>query len=156
MRYFILILALLTLNSCDYFSFKRKNDFKEINPELDTTSVDIPPSLGRCNALIDKQKKTVCFNKEMHKAFAQSLQKQKIVVKNEVEDTVVVTLRIHSDGKVELQKLEASKEIYVEIPNLKKIIEQSISDLPKVVAAVKKEVPVTTEYTLPIKISLKN
>lgn len=156
MRYLILLFALFFLNSCDYFSFKRKNDYKEINPKLDTTTVDLPPSLGRCNSLIDKEEKTTCFYEEMSKSFAQSLQKEDIKVKTPVNEVVSVNIRIDSSGKVSLQSIEASDAIYKEIPNFKQLIESAIRDLPKIVAAVKKEVPVTTEYELPIKISFQN
>lgn len=156
MRYLILFFALLVFNSCDYFSFKRKNDFKEINPELDTTSVDLPPSLGRCNSLIDKEQKTICFYEEVSIAFEKSLEEQDIKVKRSLDETVYVIIRIDAIGTVSLRSIEASETLYAEIPDFKKMIEKAINDLPKVVAAVKKEVPVTTEYKLPIKIALKN
>lgn len=156
MRYLILFIALFVLNSCDYFSFKRKNDFKEINPELDTTSVDLPPSLGKCNSLIDKKEKTQCFYEEVSSSFEESLAVEDIRVKTSLNETVYVIIRIDAKGTVTLRSIEASENIYEEIPDFKAMIEKAIMDLPKIVAAVKKEVPVTTEYKLPIKIALKN
>lgn len=146
----------LLFSSCDYISFKRKNDYDKINPKLDTTSVDFPPSLGKCNALIDKQEKTSCFYEEMSKAFAKSLQNEEIKVKRALDETVYLVIRIDSEGKPSLKSIEASENIYQEIPNFKELIEKAVADLPKIVAAVKKEVPVTTEYKLPIKIALQN
>lgn len=156
MRFLSFVLMIILFNSCDYFSLRRKSDYDKINPKLDTTTVDIPPSLGRCNTLIDKQEKTTCFYKEMSKAFAEILQDEDIKVKRDLDETVNLVIRIDSNGKSSLKSIDASENIYKEIPNFKQLIEKAVDNLPQIVAAVKKEVPVTTEYRLPIKVTLKN
>lgn len=143
------------LTSCDYFSFKRKKDFEQINPNIDVSSVDTPPSFGRCNSLIDKKEKTECFYQEIHKELSSSLQQQEIEVRRNINETVEVVLTIHADNKVTLKSIQASDELYEQIPNFKKMLEKAITDLPKMVPANKKGIPVTSEYKLPIRIQIE-
>jgi hypothetical protein len=143
------------LISCDYISFKRKKDFEQINPNIDVTSVDTPPSFGKCNAIIDKQEKTDCFYEEIHKELSLSLQEQKIKVRQNINETVEVVITIHADKKVTLKSIEASEQLYEQIPEFKKILENAIADLPEMIPANKKGIPVTSEYKLPVRISIK-
>ncbi|MFD2566393.1 hypothetical protein [Pseudotenacibaculum haliotis] len=121
---------------------------------MDTTSVDTPPSFEACNSIIDKEEKTNCFRNIIHKEISSSLEKQHIKVKKKVDETIQVVITIHADHKITLKSVEASEHMIQQIPNLKKMIEKSIDDLPKIYAAIKRGIPVTTEYTLPIRIKL--
>jgi hypothetical protein len=141
-----------SFTSCDYFSFKRKNDFEKIDPNIDVSSVDTPPSFGRCNSIIEKQEKTRCFYEEIHKELSASLQKQEIQVRKNINETVEVVLTIHADQKVTLKSIQASEALYEQIPEFQKMVEKAIADLPKMIPANKKGIPVTSEYRLPITI----
>ena len=120
------------------------------------TSVDVPPSLGRCNSIIDKKEKTHCFYEEIHKEISESLKKEKIQVKKDLDETVPVVITIYSDGKVKLKSIKVSEALNEQIPDFKKLIEKAIAELPEIYPAIKRESKVTTEYTLPIRISLQH
>jgi len=153
-RQFLLLFMMCCLCSCDYFSFKRKKDFEQINPNIDVTSVDTPPSFGRCNSMIDKQEKTDCFYEEIHKELSSSLQEQEIEVRRNINETVEVVITIHADSKVTLKSIQASDALYKQIPEFKKMLEKAIVDLPKMIPANKKGIPVTSEYKLPIRVQI--
>jgi hypothetical protein len=143
------------LISCDYISFKRKKDFEQIDPNIDVTSVDTPPTFGKCNAIIDKQEKTECFYQEIHKELSLSLQEQEIEVRRNINETVEVVITIHADNKVTLKSIQASEELYEQIPKFKKMVEKAIADLPQMIPANKKGIPVTSEYKLPIRVQIE-
>lgn len=155
MRSFLLLFVVLLFVSCDYFSFQRKNDFEKIDSNIDVTSVDTPPSFGSCDALIDKQKKTDCFYTEIHKELSKNLSKQEVQVKKNVDEVVTVVISIQSDKKVVLKSLDTSAELKEQIPNLQEIIQKAIAGLPKIEPAYKRGIPVTSEYKLPIRISIE-
>lgn len=119
------------------------------------TSVDTPPSFGRCNAIIDKKEKTTCFYEEIHKEISSSLAKQNIQVRENIDETVEVVIVIASDSKVSLKKILATEKLYEQVPNFDEMIQKAITDLPEIFPAIKRESKVTTEYKLPILIKLK-
>lgn len=155
MRFVMVLSILFGCYSCDYFSFQRKNDFEKINSDIDVTSVDTPPSFGRCDSLIDKQKKTDCFYEEIHKKLSENLKNQQIQVKKNVDEIVTVVLSIQSDKSIGLKSMKSSPELLEEIPKLEEIIRKAIAVLPKIEPAYKRGIPVTSEYTLPIRISIQ-
>ncbi|MEQ6125339.1 hypothetical protein AAON49_14110 [Pseudotenacibaculum sp. MALMAid0570] len=156
MRVLVFIIFVFCLTSCDYFSFKRNKNQEKINTEVDTTSVDTPPSFEVCNSIIDKEEKTDCFRKTIHKEISTSLSKQSIQVKKSVNETIEVVIVIQADNKAILKSLKASDILLKQIPDIKEKVEKSIQELPKILAATKRGIPVTSEYTLPIKIQLEN
>ena len=155
LRFFAMLVLVLEFTSCDYFSFQRKKDLESISSDVDVTSVDTPPSFGRCNSLIQKEEKTKCFYEEIHLAISNNLQSETIEVRKDVEETVEVILTIHSDSKVTLKSMKSSQELREEIPNLRMILEKAIDGLPAILPAQKEGHLVTSEYKLPIRISIK-
>lgn len=156
MRYFLFLIIFCCFISCDYFSFERKKDFEKIDSEVDTTLVDTPPSFEICNSIIDKKEKTDCFRKTIHQEISKSLQAENIQVRKTIDEVVNVVITIHSDKKITLKKIDASEKLYEQIPTFNEKIEKAVRNLPKVYPAIKRSIPVTSEYLLPIKIKLEN
>ena len=152
-KYFILLVVLLCF-SCDYFSFENNKNEDKLDMNIDYSSVDSSPSFKVCDSIIDKAKKTICFRTTIREEISKSLAKYSIKVKKPVDETIVVTITIQSNKQVKLSKLEASDSLLLEISDLKEMIEKSIDELPEIYPAIKRSIPVTTEYKLPIRIKL--
>lgn len=155
LRFFVVFFLVIITGSCDHISFK-KEPKQVFNDSLDVTQVDKYPSFPACDSIIDKEKKAACFRNTIYQEISKSLSSQQVKVKRPVDETIQVVITIHSDQRIELKSMEASDSLLTEIPDLKAIIQKSILGLPKVFPAIKKDIPVTSEYKLPIKISLKN
>lgn len=155
LRLLIVSFLITSFASCDYFSFQRKKDFEKIDTNVDTTLVDTPPSFDVCNSFIDKKEKTDCFRKTIHQEISKSLLSENIQVKKTIDETVNVVITIHSNKNITLKKIEASKKLYEQIPEFKEMIQKAIRNLPKVYPAIKRSIPVTSEYRLPISIAIK-
>ena len=140
--------------SCDYFSFEKNKNEEKLDMNIDYSSVDSSPSFKVCDSIIDKAKKTICFRTTIREEISKSLAKYSIKVKKPVDETIVVTITIQSNKQVKLSKLEASDSLLLEISDLKEMIEKSIDELPEIYPAIKRSIPVTTEYKLPIRIKL--
>jgi len=145
-----------TFSSCDYFSFEKNKNEEKLNMDVDYTSVDFSPSFKVCDSIIDKAKKTACFRATMRQEIAKSLATFSVKVKKSVDETIIVTITIQSNKEVKLSSIKASDSLYLQIPNLKEMIEKSIAELPEIYPAIKRSIPVTTEYKLPISIKLEN
>lgn len=122
--------------------------------DIDFGSVDSSPSFKVCDSIIDKEKKTSCFESTFRTNIFSSLAKNSIKVKKEIDETIIVSITIQSNKKVKLSSIKVSKKLSEQIPNLKEMIEKSIQDLPEIYPAIKRGIPVTTEYKLPIRIKL--
>ncbi len=155
-RFFALSLLASSLFSCDAFSFKKKKIEQQLDTIVDLRYVDTYPSFPACDSIIDKKKKANCFGKTVHNEIAKNLKQQQIKVKRNVNETIEVVMVVSSKGEKRLKSLKATQQLQAQIPELKKILQESIQKLPRVLPATKRGIPVTSQYTLPIKISLEN
>nr|AOE12270.1 conserved hypothetical protein [uncultured bacterium] len=119
------------------------------------SSVDTSPSFKVCDSIIDKQKKTNCFRTTIHQKIGAELQKHQFVIRDSISEIVYVDLLINSKGKIILEAMDSSEEIKIKLPKLDSVLRISIDKIPNVYAAIKRGIPVTTKYRLPIKIQIK-
>ena len=119
------------------------------------SSVDTSPSFKVCDSIIDKQKKTNCFRTTIHQKIGAELQKHQFVIRDSISEIVYVDLLITSKGKIVLEAMDSSEEIKIKLPKLDSVLRISVDKIPNVYAAIKRGIPVTTKYRLPIKIQIK-
>ena len=156
MRYFLLICLLFSFTSCEYFSFEKNKNIEKIDVDVDFTSVDVSPSFKVCDSLIEKEKKNTCFRTTLRQEISSSLAKQSIQVPQSVDETIEVAITIQSNKEVKLTSIKSSDSLLVILPSLKAILKKSVEELPTVYPAIKRGIPVTTVYKLPIRIAVKN
>ena len=156
LRFFSFLILLLFCTSCDYFSFRKERMEIPIDSIVDFSSVDIYPSFKICDSLIDKTKNRDCFRNTIHQKIGVALTKYPIKVKNAIDETVMVKLQISTQGKINFINIESTVNIKKELPQLDSILKVSIAKLPNIYPAIKRGIPITTEYSLPIRIKLED
>ena len=119
------------------------------------SSVDTSPSFKVCDSIIDKQKKTNCFRTTIHQKIGAELQKHQFIIRDSISEIVFVDLLINSKGKIVIEAMASSEEIRIQLPELDNVLRISVDKIPNVYAAIKRGIPVTTKYRLPIKIQIK-
>ena len=119
------------------------------------SSVDTSPSFKVCDSIIDKQKKNNCFRTTIHQKIGAELQKHQFVIRDSISEIVYVDLLINSKGKIVIEAMASSEEIRIQLPELDSVLRISVDKIPNVYAAIKRGIPVTTKYRLPIKIQIK-
>ena len=142
--------------SCNELSFNKKRKTIPIDSVIDFSSVDFSPSFKICDSLIEKNKKTNCFRKTIHQEIAKGLAKHSIKINNPIDAIIVIKLQISPKGKISFTRVEKPNTLYKELPQLNRILKHTIADLPKVYPAIKRGIPVTAEYSLPIRILLQD
>jgi hypothetical protein len=150
---FLFLFILIT--SCDNFSFSKNKNVQLLDTIVNFSSVDTSPSFKECDSIIDKQKKSNCFRTTIHQKIGVELQKHKFSVKSAISEIVYVDLLINSKGKIILETIESSDDIKIELPKLAAILKLSVERIPDIYPAIKRGIPVTTKYRLPIKIEVK-
>nr|WP_298991895.1 hypothetical protein [uncultured Polaribacter sp.] len=156
MRNFFVIFLIVFCSACNKFSFTKKENFQQLDTIVDFTSVDTFPSFTVCDSLIDKNKKYNCFRNTIHQKIGEELLTYSLSTKDTIKETIFVDLIIDTKGKVHLEQLNSSEKIKTEFPELDSLLKLSVAKLPKIYPAIKRGIPVTSKYQLPIKIKLEN
>jgi hypothetical protein len=155
LRVFFFSLLLLFITSCDHLFFSKIKKNQVLDTLVNFSSVDTSPSFKVCDSIIDKQKKSDCFRTTIHQKIGMELHKHEFSLKNPISEIVYVDLLINSKGKISLETFESSENMKIQLPKLAAILKASVNSIPSIYPAIKRGIPVTTKYRLPIKIELK-
>ena len=151
-RVIFVILILISCTSCTYFSSESKSEAKALDTIINFTKVDVSPSFKVCDKLLD-QAKTNCFRININKQITKHLQKIPFVFEDTIEEAIIkVILNIDNKGEITLKRIDAPAIFTKANEILEEEIITAIRKLPKLSPAIKRGIPVATEYTLPIKI----
>ncbi len=152
LRVFSIFIVLLTCTSCDFFRLKKTLPLQELDTVIDYSSVDTSPSFENCIDLIDKSAKTICFRTTMHRHITTSLQSYPMQLVASIEETITVTLLIDIYGKVSVQHIDTSDQLKEVQQVLDFAIHESVDDIPLLFPALKRGIPVASQYQIPIQI----
>lgn len=154
LRIFFIGIAFVTLYSCQFFTADKNKTIQKLDTIVDFSSVDTSPTFDDCKALINKNEQDNCFRNTIQQKIGEKLATFSLEIKQPVDEIVIVTILINQQGEFEFQKLQASEIIKKELPQLDSILKTSVAHLPKVYPAIKRSIPVATQYELPIRIKL--
>ena len=155
LRIFTFIILLFFITSCDKLSFLKSEKIQALDTIVNFSSVDTSPSFKECDSIIDKHQKSNCFRTTIHQKIGAELQKHQFVIRDSISEIVYVDLLINSKGKIVIEAMASSEEIRIQLPELDSVLRISVDKIPNVYAAIKRGIPVTTKYRLPIKIQIK-
>lgn len=156
LRVFFVAFLMIFCSSCENFSLSKKQQLPSLDTIINFNEVDFSPSFPACDSLIEKEAKSLCFRVNMHQKIASFLQKQVFTIKDSIDELVEVHLRIDTKGITHLEKINATEIIHEQLPSLDSLVGISVQNLPIIYPAIKRGIPVTTKYMLPIRIQLKN
>ena len=156
MRVFFMLILVFLFTSCDKIPFLKKQELQKLDTIVDFTSVDLSPSFKECDSIVSKVKKSECFRTTIHEKIGEELLSHKLSTKDSINEIILVDLIINTKGKVHLVQLNSSENIKDKLPELDSILKLSVNKLPKLYPAIKRGIPVTSKYQLPIQITLKD
>lgn len=158
MKFFIVSILVLMLLSCENFKVKKTSSEAILKEELQTfnwSDVDQYPSFENCESSISKAEKKVCFQYTLTNHITDFLQNERIVVSQDIYDTVLLQMQVSKQGELKLLDVKMDSLTQREIPEIDSIIRNSLDSLPKIFAAIKRGQQVTTEFSLPLIISVE-
>ena len=152
LKNFFIIFIFLGLLSCD---FLKENLFTEsqtisVDTIIDLSSVDVYPSFPACDSLIDSKLINACFKIQIHQYLSKELSTQIFNTTEYIDDTIQVLLLVNAYGKTELLGLNTPPKIQKTLPSLDSVIRESFQNIPRIRPALKRGVPVSVMYNLPI------
>ena len=148
---FILFFCSFLILSCSYFENKSKREpIQEVDTVVDFNTVDAFPLFPNCKDIPSREKQQICFQLEMSQHIYASLKEHQFNAKEVINDTVLVKLTINTFGKTSLSTIQISAKTSQLLPNFDSIVKVSLQNLPTLQPALKRAMPVATEFTLPI------
>ncbi|NVJ89269.1 MAG: hypothetical protein HWD82_07490 [Flavobacteriaceae bacterium] len=152
---YFFVCSLTLFISCDKLPFLKKQETQKLDTIVDFTSVDMSPSFKVCDSIIDKSEKSECFRTTIHQKIGEQLKNFSFTSSDSINESIVLDIRINANGIISLDSLKSSKNLQEKLPELDSFLQLSIKGLPKIYPAIKRGIPVTTKYQLPIKIILE-
>ncbi|MFL0353837.1 hypothetical protein [Xanthomarina sp. GH4-25] len=124
-----------------------------LNEELKTfnwSEVDNYPSFASCNDDDSKAEKKSCFQNTLTAIITNRIQRDTIVVSQNIDDTIYIKFQISEKGKLSLIEAEVDSITRHEIPNIDELLRNSLDSLPEIYPAIKRGQQVKTAFTLPV------
>ncbi|MHB1147725.1 MAG: hypothetical protein ACYC01_09040 [Lutibacter sp.] len=150
-QFFTLLICSILVLSCSYIEQRTKREpIQKIDTIVDFNSVDSYPLFPNCEEIPSREKQQICFQMEMSQHIYASLKEFELSVKDSVNDTILVKLKIDALGKTSLSSIQISEKTRELLPNFDSIVTVSLQNLPNLQPAIKRNMPVSTEFTLPI------
>ncbi|MBE16309.1 MAG: hypothetical protein CL867_08655 [Cytophagaceae bacterium] len=149
----LVVICGLLLTSCSSWETKKipvETYFSQEWEALNLHQVDTYPSFAVCEDVMGEAAMKNCFEREMSAAFYKSLESATFVVSQPISDTVWVALVVNAKGKVCIDTMAIDEQLNTALPLLKKHIHQAALELPQLHPAIKKGIPVSSKYNLPI------
>ena len=153
----LFVLCCLLLTSCNYFESKKVSKDSIVQQELKTFNwdeVDTYPAFESCNSFETEALKKTCFETEITNRVFETLNSTSIEVYDTFSETIALQLIISEKGSFSIQSSKISDSLKTIIPNISKILSNSINNLPKVYPAIKRGQQVKTQFVLPILIEV--
>ncbi|PCE66114.1 hypothetical protein [Sediminicola luteus] len=154
----ICLAGLMWATGCHYFVSKEKRVHEQVVAELlrlNLDSVDQYPLFEACDELAPKTEQKVCFEQTLLAHLSESFSHYEFLVTENVHDTLTVIFKVDSVGTVSLLKLETNARITDEVPEFDGIVEQSLKVLPRIQPAIKKGIPVSAKFSLPLVVNTR-
>ena len=151
-RFFVLLLG-MTLASCDFFLSQEKITEDLVEEELyqiDWNEVDQYPLFDACRENLPKPEQRACFENTMMAQLGKALEGMEFEVNNDLNDTVLLDFLIDEHGFITVQSVEERSDVLQEIEDFNATISKRLNDLTTVAPALKRGVPVSIRFRLPV------
>jgi len=143
----------MLLGSCSLMESKEKRAQERVSTEIqqiDWNSVDAYPLFRTCDENATKTVQRACFGEQLTHHLQRALGAYEFVLEPDMDPTVMVTFVVNTEGKVIVKDIEKDPALIEKTPELEEIISHSLNTLPPLAPALKRGIPVSTKYRVPI------
>ena len=149
----ILLLILFLFNSCQYLEKQVPSEKELLEKEMNAINwkeVDEFPSIADCDSVQDKGQKKQCFFEYLMQLIQQKLSVDTLSVLYPKLDTINVTVTVFPDSTMQFETEIIQDTLDSSAPKIDSIIKARLVDFPKVNPAIKRGIPVKTQFVLPV------
>lgn len=144
---------LLLLQSCQYFEKKVPNEQELLDKqmkEINWNEVDEYPSVADCEKLTDASQRKKCFFDFITATIQQKLSVDTLATLFPKLDTIEVKVTVFPNAAMEFEPQFPKDSVAYDTIKIDSILRARLVDFPKVNPAIKRGIPVKTQFVLPV------
>ncbi len=154
MRKIIAILFIgLLFSSCQNLNKPEISEEELLQQELkkiNFSQVDEFPSVAACDTLKDAQTRKLCFFDYLTVAIQEKLSIDTLAILYPEIDTIQVKVTVYPDSRLEFEPQFPSDSLAYDKIKIDSILRNRLKDFPKINPALKRGIPVKTQFILPV------
>lgn len=152
-RFLPLLIFSLFCTSCDGIITQKKSSEEFLEEELKTINwndVDTYPLFKGCNENDSKDIQKKCFEAFIHNHINGHINQEQLISTTPISDTLMISIQLTAKSKVTILDIEGDSLTFSTLPELKQLLFESLYSIPQAAPALKRGVPVNTQFTLPL------
>ena len=153
MKKLLPIVLLILLQSCQYFEKKVPNEKELLDKqikEINWNEVDEYPSVADCEKLKDATQRKQCFFEFLTTTIQQKLAVDTLSTLFPQLDTIEVKVTVFPNSKLQFEPQFPKDSVAYDTIKIDSILHSRLIDFPKVNPAIKRGIPVKTQFVLPV------
>ncbi|MCC9062862.1 hypothetical protein [Flavobacterium piscisymbiosum] len=153
MKQFFLFLVLLSFNSCQYIDKQVPSEKELLQKELKSINwkeVDEYPSVANCEKIADKKQRQQCFFDVMAQLIQQKLDIDTLSILYPELDTIQVKVTVFPNSTMKFEPQFPKDSVAYDTIKIDSILHARLVDFPKINPALKRGLPVKTQFILPV------
>jgi hypothetical protein len=146
-------LLLLVFASCQYFEKQVPSEKELLQKELKSINwkeVDEYPSLVDCDKITDKKQQQQCFFERLTQLIQEKLSVDTLAILYPELDTIEVKVTVFPNSTLKFEPQFPKDSVAYDTIKIDSILRARLVDFPKVNPAIKRGIPVKTQFILPV------
>ncbi len=153
MKHYYLFLLITLFSSCQYLKKQVPSEKELLQKELkgiNWKEVDEYPSVSDCENIDNKEQRHQCFFEVLTQLIQQKLSSDTLSVLYPKLDTIEVKVTIFPNATMHFEPQFPKDSVAYDRIKIDSILKARLVDFPKVNPAIKRGVPVKTQFILPV------
>ncbi|PKB16954.1 hypothetical protein [Flavobacterium sp. 5] len=153
MKQFSFFLVIILFNSCQYFDKQVPSEKELLQKELKAINwkeVDEYPSVVDCDKIEDKKQRQQCFFEVLTQLIQEKLCNDTLAMLYPELDTIEVKVTIFPNATMKFEPQFPKDSVAYDRVKIDSILKVRLIDFPKINPAIKRGLPVKTQFILPV------
>ena len=153
LKQYYLFLVFLFFNSCQYFDKQIPSEKELLQKELKSINwkeVDEYPSVVDCEKIDDKKQRQQCFFEVLTQLIQQKLSVDTLSILYPELDTIEVKVTVFPNATLQFEPQFPKDSVTYDKIKIDSILKARLIDFPKINPAIKRGIPVKTQFILPV------
>jgi hypothetical protein len=153
LKQYYLLLVFILFNSCQYFDKQVPSEKELLQKELKSINwkeVDEYPSVVDCEKIEDKKQRQQCFFEVLTQLIQEKLSIDTLSVLYPELDTIEVKVTVFPNATMQFEPQFPKDSVAYDRIKIDSILQARLVDFPKVNPAIKRGIPVKTQFILPV------
>jgi hypothetical protein len=153
LKQYSLFLVFILFNSCQYFDKQVPSEKELLQKELKAINwkeVDEYPSVVDCEKIEDKKQRQQCFFEVLTQLIQEKLCNDTLAMLYPELDTIEVKVTVFPNATMKFEPQFPKDSVAYDTVKIDSILKARLVDFPKINPAIKRGLPVKTQFILPV------